>query len=70
VLQPCANPEDVAQLQDYHHGAFEKYLVAERALQIALHLDEDVTPLSEKRDELRHLAAGFAQLAASAERTL
>ncbi len=62
------NSEDVAQLQAYHHDGFTDYLVAERALQIALHLDEDVTGLREKRDDLRHLAAGYALLAANAER--
>jgi hypothetical protein len=62
------NSEDVAQLEAYHQEAFEKYLVAERALQIALHLDEDVAPVREKHDELRHLAAGFARLAANAGR--
>jgi hypothetical protein len=62
------NSEDVAQLQAYHQEAFTDYLVAERALQIALHLDEDVTPLREKRDDLRHLAAGYALLAANAGR--
>jgi hypothetical protein len=50
------NPEDVAQLQVYHQEAFTAYLVSERALQIALHLDEDVTGLREKRDDLLHLA--------------
>ena len=59
------SPEDVAQLQAYHQEAFTDYLVAERALQIALHLDEGVTPLREKRDELRHLAAGYTLLAAN-----
>ncbi len=62
---PNMNPE--AQLQAYHQ-AFTTYLVAERALQIALHLGEEVTPLREKRNELRHIAAGFAQLAANARR--
>jgi hypothetical protein len=42
--------------------------VAERALQIALHLDENVTPLRGKRNDLRHLAAGYALLAANAGR--
>jgi hypothetical protein len=48
------SPEDVAQLQAYHQEAFTDYLVAERTLQIALHLDEDVAPVREKRDDLRH----------------
>ena len=60
--------EDVAQLQAYHQEAFTDYLVAERALQIALHLDEDVTPLRQKRNDLLHLVAGYAELAANARR--
>jgi hypothetical protein len=57
------NPEDVAQLQAYHQEAFTDYLVAERALQIALHLDEGATPIRLTRNELRHLAAGYTLLA-------
>ena len=42
--------------------------MAERALQIALHLDEDVASVREKRDDLLRLAAGYALLAANAGR--
>ncbi len=54
------------RLQVIHDEVFELYLVAERVLLIAPHLDGDVTLLRVKRDELRHLAAGYAQLAENA----
>ncbi len=56
------------RLQAIHDEVFELYLVAERVLLIASRLDGDVTLLRVKRDELRHLAAGYAQLAADARR--
>jgi hypothetical protein len=67
VLQPRHEPRG-RQLQAYHQEAFTDYLVAERALQIALHLDEDVASVREKRDDLHHLAAGYALPAANARR--
>ena len=60
--------ETIARLQAAHDEAFERYLVAERALLIASHLDGDDTQIRAKRDELRRLAAGYARLAANAKR--
>ena len=60
----------IARLQARHDEAFERYLVAERALWIAQHLDGDDTPIRLTRNELRHLAAGYALLAADARRAL
>jgi hypothetical protein len=60
----------IARLQARHDEAFERYLVAERALRIAQHLDGDATPIRLTRNELRHLAAGYAVLAANARQAL
>jgi hypothetical protein len=56
------DPSAIAQLQARHDEAFERYLVAERALRIAQHLSGDPTRIRLRRNDLRHIAAGYAEM--------
>jgi hypothetical protein len=60
--------ETIVRLQAAHDEAFERYLVAERALRIAQHLDGDPTPIRLRRNDLRHIAAGYAEMVENARR--
>lgn len=60
--------ETTARLQAAHDEAFERYLVAERALRIAQQLSGDPTPIRLRRDDLRHIAAGCAEIVENARR--
>ena len=54
--------DTVARLEAAHDEAFERYLVAERALRIAQHLSGDPSRIRLRRDDLRRIAAGYAKM--------
>jgi hypothetical protein len=54
--------EIAARLRPHHQRAFERYLVAERALVIAGALDALDDTLTATRDAARRVAAGYAEL--------
>lgn len=60
--------DTLARLQAAHDEAFERYLVAERALRIARHLSGDPSRIRLRRDDLLRIAAGYAKMVEQAQR--
>lgn len=60
--------DTLARLQAAHDEAFERYLVAERALHIARQLSGDPSRIRLRRDDLLRIAAGYAKMIEHARR--